>query len=74
MTAEHATPDHPGDVEDEPHGTGDHGDDHGHDDHGHESEALGSIDTQAWGAFVLGIVLGLAVAVSIALSVGGVPA
>jgi hypothetical protein len=37
--------------------------DHGH---GHESEALGPIDVQAWGALVLGIALALIVALSIA--------
>ncbi len=45
-----------------------------HDEHGHESEALGPIDTQAWGAFAVGIVLGLVVAGSIAVSIGGLPA
>jgi hypothetical protein len=74
MTAEHATPHHPGDVENETHGIGDHGEDHGHDDHGHETDTLGPVDTQAWGAFALGILLGLVVAWSIAISVGGLPA
>jgi hypothetical protein len=54
-----------------------HGGDHGHDDHAHGSgdhahgagEALGPIDTEAWGAGVLGIGLGLAVA--LAFLVGG---
>ena len=41
----------------------DHGDDHGHDDHAHEAEeALGPIDGAAWGAGLLGVVIGLAVA------------
>jgi hypothetical protein len=45
-----------------PHGTDeDHGEDHGHDDHAHGGEALGPIDLPAWGAAVLGIVLGLIV-------------
>lgn len=45
-----------------PHGAAeDHGDDHGHDDHAHDGEALGPIDLPAWGAAVLGIVLGLIV-------------
>ena len=65
-------PGHAGAVEH--HATNDHGEDHGHDDHGHESGALGPIDTQAWGAFVVGLALGLAVAVSVALAVGGIPA
>jgi len=42
----------------------DHGGDHGHDDHGHADEALGPLDPRAWGAGILGIVLGLAVAVA----------
>lgn len=41
----------------------DHGDDHGHDDHAHAEEPLGPIDVAAWGAGVLGIALGLVVAV-----------
>lgn len=43
------------------HATSDHGDDHGHDDHAHGTEALGPIDTVAWLAGGLGVVLGLAV-------------
>jgi len=43
----------------------DHGGDHGHDDHnmgeGHGGEALGPIDRMAWGAAVIGIVLGVVV-------------
>lgn len=45
------------------HAPDDHGDDHGHDDHAHAEEALGPIDVRAWGAGILGVVLGLAVAV-----------
>ena len=74
MTAEHTTLHQPGDVENETHGPGDHGEDHGHDDHGHETDVLGPVDTQAWGAFALGILLGLVVAWSIAISIGGLPA
>lgn len=50
-----------------PHESGDdHGDDHGHDDHAHGGgEALGPIDVTAWGAAVLGIVLGLIVLVAL---------
>jgi len=70
MTDEH-TLQHPGDVSDEPHGQDDHGEDHGHDDNAHGSQPLGPIDTQAWGALVLGIGLGLAVAVCIAFSTSG---
>jgi hypothetical protein len=47
----------------------DHGADHGHDEHGHGSESLGPIDVEAWGAFVLGIGLGLVVALCLAASV-----
>ena len=44
------------------HAPGDHGDDGGHDDHAHDdSMPLGPIDLIAWGAGVLGVVLGLAV-------------
>ena len=46
----------------EPHGPGNHGEGHGHDDHGHAEEPLGPIDWPAWGAGVLGVILGLAVA------------
>ena len=65
---EHATPNHPGDIDPEPHGSSDHGGDDGHDDHGHEPETLGPVDVMAWGAFVLGAGLGLAVAFCIALA------
>ena len=55
------TPGHAGAVEH--HLTDDHGDDHGHDDHAHEAEeSLGPIDGAAWGAGLLGVVIGLAVA------------
>lgn len=70
---EHATPDHPADVDPAPHGTSDHGAAHGHDDDGHEPEALGSVDVMAWGAFVLGAGLGLAVALCIALATADLP-
>ena len=57
---------------DEPHG-GDHGDaphhDAGHDTH-LEGQALGPIDWAMWGAGVLGVALGLLVAVVIAISAG----
>jgi hypothetical protein len=73
MSAENATPDHAGDVDNETHGVVDHGDEHGHYDHGHESEAIGPVDVYAWGAFVLGTGLGLAVALCIALATGDLP-
>jgi hypothetical protein len=72
MTGEDATF-HPGEVEDETHGAGDHGEDHGHDDHGHQSDALGPVDVYAWGAFILGTGLGLVVAIGIAVSTRDVP-
>jgi hypothetical protein len=55
-----------------PHGSmDDHGGDHGHDDHAHGSgTALGPLDVRAWSYGLLGIVLGLAVAVAMALSSG----
>ena len=44
------------------HATDDHGNEHGHDDHAHgDGEALGPIDTLAWGAGVLGLFLGVVV-------------
>lgn len=43
-----------------------------HDDHGDGLEALGPIDVQAWGAFAIGIGLGLLVAVCVALSTGAI--
>jgi hypothetical protein len=50
------------------HATADHGDDHGHDDHAHvdEGPALGPIDVYAWGAGVLGIAIGVAIAICFA--------
>jgi len=53
-------PGHDGAVEH--HSLDDHGDDHGHDDHAHGEEALGPIDTAAWGAGILGVVIGFAIA------------
>ena len=68
----HGEPHHPGDIADEPHGPDDHGETDGHDDHAHGSEALGPVDVQAWGAFGVGIALGLIVAVCVALSTGAI--
>ncbi|MFL5750432.1 MAG: hypothetical protein ACJ767_07470 [Chloroflexota bacterium] len=59
---------HPGDVDEEPHGLDDHGEDHGHDDHAHGADELGPVNVQAWGAFVLGIVLGLVPVIGIVLA------
>jgi hypothetical protein len=50
------------------HANDDHGDDHGHDDHAHGDEPLGPIDTAAWGAGLLGILIGVAVAFCFALA------
>ena len=47
-----------------PHGAGDHGGTHGHDDHAHTAEALGPVDKRAWGAAILGILLGLVVMIA----------
>lgn len=64
----HGTGDHG-----EPHGTGDHGEDHGHDDHGHAEAALGPVDWTAWGAGLLGIVLGLVIVVGLLITLKWVP-
>lgn len=52
--------------------TDDHGGDHGHDDHAHGEESLGPIDTAAWGAGALGVILGLAVTVCFVLATAGI--
>ena len=62
---------HPGDVADEPHGLDDHGEDHGHDDHAHPDEELGPPDPRVWGAFVLGVGLGLVPVLGILLATAG---
>jgi hypothetical protein len=59
-------PGHPGAVAH--HALDDHGEDHGHDDHAHEEAALGPIDTAAWGAALLGVVIGVGVAFCFALA------
>ena len=55
-----------------PHGTAeDHGEAHGHDDHAHgDGTMLGPLDVRAWAAGLLGLLLGLAVAVALAMSSG----
>jgi len=62
---------HDSDAMADPHGA-DHGDDdHGDDDHGQaDGEPLGPVDLIAWGAGILGIGAGLAVALVIAASTG----
>jgi hypothetical protein len=52
------------------HATDDHGDEHGHDDHAHGEEPLGPVDVPAWGAGLVGVALGLAVAVAFMLATG----
>ena len=61
-TDQHATdaPGHAGAVAH--HSTDDHGDDHGHDDHAHAEVALGPIDVAAWGAGLLGVLIGVGIA------------
>jgi hypothetical protein len=64
---------HAGDVAGHPgavahHATDDHGDEHGHDDHAHAEASLGPVDGPAWGAGILGVLLGLAVAVAFVLA------
>ena len=44
------------------HSLDDHGEDHGHDDHAHAEEALGPVDRAAWGAGILGVVIGIVIA------------
>ena len=62
---------HAGDATTGPHGSSaDHGAEHGHDDHARAAESLGPIDLPAWGAGVLGVLLGLAVVVAIAIASG----
>ncbi len=45
-----------------------HGDDHGHGGHGSDEEPLGPIDVAAWGAGVLGVAIGLVVALCFVLA------
>ncbi|MEO8273382.1 MAG: hypothetical protein ABI620_04885 [Chloroflexota bacterium] len=53
-----------------PHGAvDDHGDTHGHDDHAHGADVLGPLDLPAWGAAILGLVLGLVVVVALVQAV-----
>ena len=51
-----------------PHGSmADHGETHGHDDHAHDADMLGPVDRGLWGAAALGILLGVVVAVALAI-------
>jgi hypothetical protein len=54
------------------HDTSDHGDDHGHDDHAHGEEPLGPIDLFAWGAGILGILIGAGMAAAFAVATGAI--
>jgi hypothetical protein len=53
-----------------PHGADDHGEDTEHDDHAHPAEPLGPIDVVAWTYGVVGVALGLVVALALAVAVG----
>jgi hypothetical protein len=69
MSADEHAPDAPGHEGAVAHHlTDDQGDDHGHDDHAHEDAPLGPIDTFAWGAGILGVVIGLVIAFCFVLS------
>ena len=59
---------HPGDLAEEAHGAGDHGETHGHDDHAHGEDALGPVDVQAWGALAIGVAAGLLVAACLVIT------
>lgn len=48
--------------------TGDQGADHGHDDHAAGEVALGPIDWFAWGAGLLGVILGAVVTLAFVLA------
>jgi hypothetical protein len=53
------------------HPNSDHGDgDHGHADHGDSPELLGPIDVPMWSVGLLGVALGLLVAVCVAFATG----
>lgn len=45
---------------------------HGHDEDGHDGEALGPIDSTAWAAGLVGVALGLVVALCFVLATSGV--
>jgi hypothetical protein len=69
MTDQHAAhdPAHP----DTDHGHDDYGAGaHGGDTHAHSGEALGPIDVTMWGVGVVGVALGLLVAVCVAFATG----
>lgn len=53
-----------------PHGAGDHGGNHGHDDAHGDNDALGPVNTLAWGAGLIGVIGGLIVALVLAVAAG----
>ena len=59
MTTEHLDP------HDDDHG---HGEDHGHGGHGSDEVPLGPIDVAAWGAGILGVVIGLVIVLCFVLA------
>jgi hypothetical protein len=62
---------HASDASAGPHGSpDDHGETHGHDDHARTAMGLGRIDVSAWGAALVGILLGLVVAGALAIGSG----
>lgn len=67
-TDQHAadTPGHSGAVAH--HSTDDPGDDHGHDDDTHAEEPLGPINVAAWGAGLVGVLIGVAIAACFVLA------
>ena len=68
MTHASDVPGHDGSVPGDHHAIDDHGSDHGHDDHAHDDEELGAFDLSAWGAGLLGVILGIAVAICFVLA------
>jgi hypothetical protein len=54
----------------EPPDAADQGDGHDHDDHGPAEGTLGPVDSAAWGAGILGVALGLVVALCFVLATG----
>jgi hypothetical protein len=68
----HADP-HASDAMTGPHGSmDDHGADHGHDDHAHAGQAIQQVNLPAWGAGVLGVLLGVAVVIALAIASGSI--
>lgn len=66
---------HPGDLDGEAHGVGDHGETHGHDDHAHDgADAIGPWDVWTWAALAGGVAAGLLVALCLVISMGLSPA